>query len=149
MLRAAGCGNSCAFIGAARRNPGRSVTPLISMQIPSGVDRAALDRAVSDSFRDETPDREIDTRAIVVVYNGRIVAEHYAHGFDKNSRLLGWSMSKSITAALVGTLIASGRLALDVPPPVPEWKDQIRSAFKDHAAPIAQHVQRPGIQRAL
>ncbi len=92
--------------------------------IPSGVDRAALDRAVSDSFRDETPDREIDTRAIVVVYNGRIVAEHYAHGFDKNSRLLGWSMSKSITAALVGTLIASGRLALDVPPPVPEWKDQ-------------------------
>jgi CubicO group peptidase (beta-lactamase class C family) len=92
--------------------------------LPSGANRAALDRAVSDTFRDETPDRDIDTRAIVVVYNGRIVAERYERGFDKNTRLLGWSMSKSVTAALVGTLIANGQLALDAPPPVPEWNDK-------------------------
>lgn len=92
--------------------------------VPTGVDRAALDRAVADSFEDSTPNRDIDTRAIVVVYDGRIVAERYAPGFDRNTRLLGWSMSKSVTAALIGTLIASGKLALDAPPPIPEWKDQ-------------------------
>jgi len=92
--------------------------------LPAGVDRAALDRAVVDSFEDTTPNRDIDTRAIVVVYDGRIVAERYAPGFDKKTRLLGWSMSKSVTAALIGTLIASGNLALDAPPPIPEWKDK-------------------------
>ncbi len=81
----------------------------------------ALDRAVADSFSDDTPAHDIDTRAIIVVQDGRIVAERYAPGFDKDTRLLGWSMSKSATATLVGTFIASGALKLDAPPPVPEW----------------------------
>lgn len=90
--------------------------------LPAGIDRAVLDRAVSQSFGDETPNRDIDTRAIVVVYSGRIVAEHYAPGFGKDTRLLGWSASKSVVATLVGMLVAVGRLSLDAPPPVPEWK---------------------------
>ncbi len=92
------------------------------INLPAGVDRAALGRAVEESFSDETPDRDIDTRAVIVVYGGRIVAERYAPGFGKDARLLGWSASKSVIATLVGTLIAGGRLSLDAPPPVPEWK---------------------------
>lgn len=91
--------------------------------LPDGVNRVALDRAVADSFSDETPDKAIDTRAIIVVYDGQIVAERYAPGFGKNTRFLGWSASKSVTASLVGTLVADGKLALDAPPPVPEWKE--------------------------
>jgi len=90
--------------------------------LPDGVKGAALERAVADAFLDETPDRAIDTRAIVVVYGGRIVAERYAKGFGKDTRLLGWSASKSVTAALVGTLIDAGKLDLYAPPPVKEWK---------------------------
>jgi CubicO group peptidase (beta-lactamase class C family) len=90
--------------------------------LPPGVDRAALDKAVADTFADDTPDRSIATRAIVVVTDGRIVAERYAPGFTKDTRLLGWSASKSVEATLVGTFVANGRLALDAPPPVPEWK---------------------------
>ncbi|HVZ68364.1 MAG TPA: serine hydrolase [Rhizomicrobium sp.] len=93
------------------------------VQLPPDIDRAALDRAVMDSFTDDTPNHDIDTRAIIVVYNGRIVAERYAPGYDRNTRFLGWSASKSVEATLVGTLVASGKLALDKPPPVPEWKD--------------------------
>jgi CubicO group peptidase (beta-lactamase class C family) len=81
----------------------------------------ALERAVADSFSDDTPTHDIATRAIIVVHDGRIVAERYAPGFDKDTRLLGWSMSKSVTASLIGTLIASGQLKLDDPAPVPEW----------------------------
>jgi CubicO group peptidase (beta-lactamase class C family) len=90
--------------------------------LPPGVDRAALDKAVSDAFTDDTPDHAIDTRAIVVVYDGQIVAERYAPGFDKTTRLLGWSMSKSVEATLVGILAAQGRLDLDAPAPVSEWR---------------------------
>ncbi len=89
--------------------------------LPAGVDRAALDKAVADAMADETPAKEIDTRAIVVVYDGQIVAERYASGYDKNTRFLGWSESKSMTATFIGTLVASGKLALDAPAPVAEW----------------------------
>lgn len=91
-------------------------------RLPPGIDRVALDRAVAESFADETPNRDIDTRAIIVVYDGHIVAERYAPGYDRNTRFLGWSASKSVEATLIGTLVASGKLALDKPPPVPEWK---------------------------
>lgn len=91
--------------------------------LPAGVDRAALDRAVADAVSDDTPDKAIDTRAVIVVYDGQIVAERYAPGFNKDTRFLGWSASKSVTATLVGTLVAAGKLRLDAPPPVPEWKD--------------------------
>jgi CubicO group peptidase (beta-lactamase class C family) len=90
--------------------------------LPADVDRAALDRAVEESFTDETPTRDIDTRAIVIVYEGHIVAERYAQGFGRNTRLLGWSASKSVTAALIGTLIGDGKLSLDALAPVSEWK---------------------------
>ena len=90
--------------------------------LPAGIDRAALDKAVADSFSDDTPDHAIDTRAIIVVYDGRIVAERYAPGFNRDTRFLGWSASKSVTATLVGTLVAAGQLKLNAPAPVPEWQ---------------------------
>jgi CubicO group peptidase (beta-lactamase class C family) len=54
-------------------------------------------------------------RAIVVVQDGRIVAERYAAGFDRHTVQLGWSMTKSVTAGLIGLLIKDGRLSLDTP----------------------------------
>jgi len=52
-------------------------------------------------------------RAVVVVKRGRIVAERYAAGFSSTTPLLGWSMTKSVLAGLVGVLIKEGRLTLD------------------------------------
>jgi CubicO group peptidase (beta-lactamase class C family) len=52
-------------------------------------------------------------RAMVVVAHGRIVAERYGAGFSATTPLLGWSMTKSVVAGLVGVLIREGRLALD------------------------------------
>ena len=54
-------------------------------------------------------------RAIVVVHRGRIVAERYATGFSAATPLLGWSMTKSVLAGLVGVLIKDGRLTLEQP----------------------------------
>jgi CubicO group peptidase (beta-lactamase class C family) len=86
-----------------------------------GVDLAALDRAVASAFEEPDPARPKRTRAIVVIHNGELAAERYAPGFDKDMRLQGWSMTKSLTNALVGILVRQGKLKLNDPAPVPEW----------------------------
>ncbi len=67
-------------------------------------------------------------RAVVVVRNGRIVAEAYADEFDENTPLLGWSMTKTVTAGLIGTLIKSGRMSLDdtLIDSYPDWSQDNR-----------------------
>lgn len=86
------------------------------------VNRAALDAAVTRAFEEQNKNGHPDTRAIVVVQHGVIVAERYAPGFDRSTRLLGWSATKSIGATLVGQLVDDGVLRLDAPAPVPEWQ---------------------------
>jgi len=54
-------------------------------------------------------------RAILVVHDGRLVAERYADGFGPQIPQLGWSMTKSVMAGLIGILVRDGRLALDQP----------------------------------
>jgi hypothetical protein len=43
-------------------------------------------------------------RGIVVMQNGKVIAERYAPGFDQNTPLLGWSMTKTLTALVLGAL---------------------------------------------
>ncbi|MGK9199626.1 serine hydrolase domain-containing protein [Sinorhizobium meliloti] len=69
-------------------------------------------------------------RAIVVVRDGRLVAETYAAGFDRNTPLLGWSMTKSVTAAIIGRRIAEGRMDLTQTNLVTEWNGDERARIK-------------------
>ena len=62
------------------------------------------------------------TAAFVVTWRGRIIAERYAPGITSHTPLESWSMGKSVTAALMGVLIARGDYALSQPAPVPEWQ---------------------------
>jgi CubicO group peptidase (beta-lactamase class C family) len=86
---------------------------------PDGRIRPVLDRA----FAEPNPERPRRTRAVIVVRDGRIVAERYASGFTKDTPILGWSMTKTVINALVGVLVKEGRLAVDRPVPIPEWQD--------------------------
>jgi len=63
-----------------------------------------------------------ETRAVVILQNGKRVYERYAPGYGPGNRLISWSMAKSITSTLVGELVAEGKLELDMPAPVPEWR---------------------------
>lgn len=60
-------------------------------------------------------------RAVVVVKDGRIVGEAYGEGFDASSPLLGWSMTKTVNAALIGRLMLENRIALADKGLFPEW----------------------------
>jgi CubicO group peptidase (beta-lactamase class C family) len=84
-----------------------------------GVDREKLARAIDTLF---TAEGIGETRAVVVMHGGEIVAERYADGYDRDTRFVGWSMSKTVTAVLIGMLVADGRLHLDRSPPIPRWQ---------------------------
>ncbi len=88
-----------------------------------GVDVQKLNDALDDAFSEPDPDRPRRTRAVVVIYDSRIIAERYAPGFSKDTRLLGWSMTKSVNSALIGILVGQGKLSVHDPAPVPEWRE--------------------------
>jgi CubicO group peptidase (beta-lactamase class C family) len=59
---------------------------------------------------------------VIVLYDGQIIAERYADGFTRETPQHGWSMTKSVINALVGVLVKEGKLRLQDPAPVPEWR---------------------------
>lgn len=79
------------------------------------------------------PREDTETRGLVILRNGKIVAEAYAEGYDQNTPLLGWSMTKTLTALALGRALNP---ELDSLPPAeltarrglfPEvWTDSVR-----------------------
>lgn len=91
----------------------------------ANVDYAKLNAAVANAF-DAKGQIKKRTRSLLVVYKDKIIAEKYDTGFDKNSKLLGWSMTKSITSAMFGILEKQGKFDIDDPAPIPEWANDKR-----------------------
>ncbi|MEP6514496.1 MAG: serine hydrolase, partial [Parafilimonas sp.] len=96
---------------------------LVAGSFPSNLNKEKLQEAVQSVFEETDTLHKKFTRAVIVVYDGKIVAEQYAPGYNMHSKQLGWSMTKSVTAALTGILVKEGKLKTDMPAPVPEWKD--------------------------
>ena len=89
-----------------------------------GIDKRKIEKALDAAFSETEPEKSRKTRAVIVVYNGRLIAERYAPGFNKDMPLLGWSMSKSVTNAFVGILVRQKKLDIMLPAPVPEWQNE-------------------------
>ena len=64
-------------------------------EMPPGIDQNKLETAISQAFQELTPSAPKRTRAIVVVKDGWVVAEHYAVGIRPKTPLIGWSMTKA------------------------------------------------------
>jgi CubicO group peptidase (beta-lactamase class C family) len=98
--------------------------------LPADVDADALDAAIATAFTEDDADGRLrNTRAVVVVKDGQLIAERYGDGFDAQTPLLGWSTGKSIANAMVGRLVADGRLALDDAALRPEWAGDQRASI--------------------
>ena len=75
------------------------------------ADIPELNSVVASAFDKPDPNGEpLRTRAVVVVHDGRIVAEQYAPEFSSETPLSGWSMTKSVTNALTGILVREGKI---------------------------------------
>jgi len=89
------------------------------------VDYAKLSAAVDNAF-DSGPEKIKRSRAVIVIYKDKIIAEKYAAGFTKNSRILGWSMTKSVMATLYGILERQGKITIGQKAPIREWEHDNR-----------------------
>ncbi len=112
-LLLAGCGDA-----APSASP-LSPAALKAVSQNPGAPREKLARAVDALFsRDDVG----ETRAVLVLHDGAVAAERYENGYGPRTKFLGWSMSKTVTAVLIGALVAEGRLRLDNSPPIPAWQ---------------------------
>jgi CubicO group peptidase (beta-lactamase class C family) len=117
--------------GAVAPDAGPDIAGPMVVEPASEPLRAALDHA----FDEPAGGPVRGTKAVVVVHDGRIVAERYARGYGLDTPMLSWSMNKSVVNALVGILVRQGRLAVGEPAPVPAWRDP---ADPRHAITIEQ-----------
>lgn len=105
---------------------------------PGEVDEGKLKAALDKEFSEPNPEKPRRTRAVVVVYKGKIVAERYTAGFDKDTPMHGWSMTKSITNALIGVLVGQGKISVNDPAPIEQWQ----KPGDPHAAITVDHLLR-------
>jgi hypothetical protein len=76
---------------------------------------------------DESGEKQLNTRAVLVLKDGKIAGEAYAEGISPETPLLGWSMTKSLTAAMAGVLAAEGFWSLDSKLPIEAWQEDARN----------------------
>ena len=73
----------------------------------------ALDFTYTFRGKSYTPEQFLDrtfTNALLVMKDGRIVAEIYRNNTDAQTRFMAWSMTKSITSILIGCALHEGRI---------------------------------------
>ncbi len=80
------------------------------------------DDLLDAAFAEDNPVEPKNTKAIVIIHDGKLVAERYADGVTIETPLIGWSMAKSVTAFLVGLLVEDGALLPKAAANVPQWQ---------------------------
>jgi CubicO group peptidase (beta-lactamase class C family) len=83
----------------------------------------ALKQALDRTFGENAAPPYRNTKAVVIVHDGRVIAERYAPGYGIDTQVMGWSATKSVTNALIGILVRQGKLSLDGPAPIAAWSD--------------------------
>lgn len=104
---------------APASEPPLSEEALAAVTDDAGAPQEDLARQVDELF---TMDGLGETRALVVMADGKIAAERYGEGYGPDTRFVSWSMAKTVTAVMIGMLVADGRLSLDESAPVPHWQ---------------------------
>lgn len=116
----------------ARRSLVTRTLPISEAEWPAGDGVSSIDPAfqhLADDIVQADNVAGLNTRAFVIVHQGRVVAESYAQGIDRTTPLLGWSMAKSLTSIMLGSLDARGLLDVNSPPGFDAWRNDARSAI--------------------
>ncbi len=102
---------------------GPSLLPEIAGPEPVETSDPAIKAALDAAFTETEGAPQRATKAMVIVHDGRVIAERYAPGYGVDTPVIGWSATKSVTNALLGILVRQGRLDMHAPAPVAAWAD--------------------------
>ncbi len=86
----------------------------------NNIDYVNLRKTVNSIFG------ENKSRAVLVLYKDQLIAEKYADGFDKDARILGWSMTKSIMGTVFGVLQHQNKINIHNKAPIASWQKDAR-----------------------
>ena len=103
---------------------------VVSAEWPAGNQVPFIDEELQQrvsSLLEQDNAAGLETRALLVVQDGKLVAEAYGQGIDAQTPLLGWSMGKSLTAMMLGRMEALGMAPTDAAPIFPQWQGDARA----------------------
>lgn len=92
----------------------------------NNVDYKKIDETVNSIFGKDK------SRAVVVLYKNQIISEKYEEGFNKDSRILGWSMTKSIMSTVFGVLQHQNKINVQDVAPIDSWQNDARKDITIH-----------------
>ena len=90
--------------------------------LPPRLDRPRFDALIDEAFAESASALVGETHALVVIQRGQMIFERYGANSGADTTQPSWSMAKSMTHALVGMLVADGKLDIHRPAQVPEWQ---------------------------
>ncbi len=109
--------------------------------LASGTPPPTLVDAVGKAFDRATYGKDSETVGVLVIKDGRILAERYADGFGPHISNRTWSAGKSIAGTLAGIAVGQGLVQVDRPANIPEWgeagADPRRAITLDHLLRMA------------
>jgi len=97
----------------------------------SNVDYQKIRQVVNASF-DVEGERTKKTRSILVIYKNQIIAEKYEEGIDKETPILGWSMTKSITSTIFGIMAKQQDFDIYKSAEIDAWMGDERAKITTH-----------------
>ncbi|MFZ0160836.1 MAG: serine hydrolase [Kineosporiaceae bacterium] len=116
-------GSGCTLAPERPAQAATTVTSGRDLPTAAAAAGAAVATAVDAAFGEHERATALNTRAVVVVHRGTVIAERYGAGFTAQTPQLGWSMAKSVTGLMAGRLVQQGKIALDDDHLRPEWTD--------------------------
>ena len=110
-------------ISTSPENKVKQLVLPIPNESDNGFDLPQLKAVIDNIFLETNTAGYQQTRAILVMHKGVLIAEQYASGFSRITPMLGWSMTKSVINAIVGVLVKQKKLQLYQPVSVTAWSE--------------------------
>jgi CubicO group peptidase (beta-lactamase class C family) len=91
-----------------------------AMGEPDG-NAALLNEAVEQAFEGGRYGEGVNTTAVLVLQDRRIVAEEYAEGFGVDTPQRTWSVAKSLAGTVIGAAVHRGEVDVNAPAAIADW----------------------------
>ncbi len=112
-------------------NQAQEPAPRESTHLENGPRNRALDEVLHRQLRYDAHLAN-QTRAIVVLHKGKLVGQGYSQhlSITEQTKLLGWSMTKSVHALVIGAAIHRGLVALDTPVQLSDFPQEYKERME-------------------
>lgn len=105
-----------------RRSGAAALPEIAGPQVVEPASRE-LKAALDTAFAERAGSAPQNTKAVVVLQDGKVIAERYAPGYGVDTPLHGWSMVKSVFNGLAGVMARDRLLTLDDKGLMPAWRE--------------------------